>query len=214
MSTIAAIPFKLVRCGITPIMARSQNTFTSSVNTSKSTNPTNNINPPPAKSINVKSVTANNIKPPTAKSDKPTKSIPSLTMFMLHQKSKNLYKSVWRISRLLSEDERRFVREWCRRDFERYRGETDEEKIRFLVQMGRGQLRTLEMGLGMGGVDTTTTTTKRVKSGGVKGRSGSATESANASESQSATESETESGRKNGCETHHHDHHHHHHHHQ
>ncbi|TPX67324.1 hypothetical protein SpCBS45565_g03884 [Spizellomyces sp. 'palustris'] len=77
-------------------------------------------------------------------------STPSLAKFLSRQKALGLYRSILRLTRRtlqrkdLDPQDKRFIRDWARSDFERYRYEVDSEKISMLISQGVVQLRTLE----------------------------------------------------------------------
>ncbi|KND04624.1 uncharacterized protein SPPG_00341 [Spizellomyces punctatus DAOM BR117] len=71
-------------------------------------------------------------------------STPSLAQFLTRQKALGLYRSILRLTRHLDPENKKFIRDWARSDFERYRYEVDSEKISMLISQGVVQLRTLE----------------------------------------------------------------------
>ncbi|KAI8918218.1 hypothetical protein PhCBS80983_g01910 [Powellomyces hirtus] len=63
---------------------------------------------------------------------------------MTKKKVLQLYRDILRNVKYLPETDARFVKEWARSDFERYRHETNSDNIQMLLSQGKVQLRTLE----------------------------------------------------------------------
>ncbi|KAI8593541.1 LYR motif-containing protein 2 [Geranomyces variabilis] len=68
----------------------------------------------------------------------------TLDQFMTRKKVLQLYRDILRNAKYLPETDARFVKDWARADFERYRGESNSDNIQMLLSQGKVQLRTLE----------------------------------------------------------------------
>ncbi|KAI9096068.1 LYR motif-containing protein 2, partial [Phlyctochytrium arcticum] len=70
---------------------------------------------------------------------------PSLSSFLLRSKVLSLYRTILRSARHIPlKEDRDFVYDWARSDFERYRNETDVDKIKMLLSQGQVQAKTLD----------------------------------------------------------------------
>ncbi|KAI9033349.1 hypothetical protein DFJ74DRAFT_652141 [Hyaloraphidium curvatum] len=67
----------------------------------------------------------------------------SLKEFMSRQRVLRLYREVLKIARHTKPSDREEVRQWARGEIERYRNETDAEKISHLLNYGSQQLHSL-----------------------------------------------------------------------
>ncbi|KAI8381482.1 uncharacterized protein BYT42DRAFT_566693 [Radiomyces spectabilis] len=71
---------------------------------------------------------------------------PSLTLnhFLIKSQVRSLYRQILRCTKGLDKHDAKELRDWARSDFERYRHETDLDKIRSLLSSGKHQMHSLQ----------------------------------------------------------------------
>ncbi|KAI8922688.1 LYR motif-containing protein 2 [Entophlyctis helioformis] len=78
----------------------------------------------------------------------PTSRLPPVVMdlkqFMTRGRVLQLYRDILRTTHNIDPNDKEYVRQWARSDFERYRFEKDPDRIQTLLTQGKVQLRTLE----------------------------------------------------------------------
>ncbi|KAF9975653.1 LYR motif-containing protein 2 [Actinomortierella ambigua] len=85
--------------------------------------------------------------PPSLKSSR-LKDGPSLEYFMTRARVLSLYREIQRTVRKVENPlDRQYLQDWARSDFERYRHETSQDKIKSLLSQGKHQFHALETNL-------------------------------------------------------------------
>ncbi|KAJ8328304.1 hypothetical protein BDV3_005563 [Batrachochytrium dendrobatidis] len=72
------------------------------------------------------------------------KPILSLKEFLTRSQVLQLYRDILRTTKYVNEADKQYIQRWARSDFEQYRSETSQDRIRLLMSQGKVQLRTLE----------------------------------------------------------------------